>query len=424
MTTSTAPALWPGVDINAGIPRVRKQFKGYPRVVEYFATVDEANARALDLDRRRRAGLPPYDADAGDSTLAEACAALLKRKRADGLTRRGIEHWERSLTPWRVGAFAELPLSLLRRATLEDALLERWASAPTAARNERQALLAALNYAGDRGASFDLAILRMPPLVVVPRERVALSTLELEWFAARVPPIGRRLVLLQGTVGNRVDELFGAEPGHVRPDGLYVPAGNCKERAEKTIPLTAEERELVDEQLGGLRVVGESSTAGLPAMPPGGPWLFMTAGERVYDTGKVVRTAKGPTRWRHAQFDRLVWAPAIRRAADDWRAEHGLGELEPTPFEWWVDPASAPVDGRRRDDDGRRWITTHDLRATAVTLMRDAGVARDACAARVGHADKGELVDAIYDKGSRSARAGKALAAAAPAGLRAKLRAA
>jgi hypothetical protein len=39
----------------------------------------------------------------------------------------------------------------------------------------------------------------------------------------------------------------------------------------------------------------------------------------------------------------------------------------------------------------------------------------------VGHADRGELVDAVYDRGSRSARVGKALAAVAPAGLRAAL---
>jgi integrase len=147
----------------------------------------------------------------------------------------------------------------------------------------------------------------------------------------------------------------------------------------------------------------------------------MSAGLRVYDSGKVVRTPQGPRPWRHESFNRLVWMPAVEAAAAAWRAEHGLDERADTPFEWWVDPETAPADGRRRNDDGRRWLTSHDLRATAVTLMRDLGIARDICAARVGHADAGQLVDAIYDKGDRVARIRKGLAAVAPDGLRAAL---
>jgi len=53
--------------------------------------------------------------------------------------------------------------------------------------------------------------------------------------------------------------------------------------------------------------------------------------------------------------------------------------------------------------------------------MRDAGISREDAADRVGHSDRGKLVDAIYDKGSRTARVARALAEAAPAGLRAAM---
>jgi len=429
VTTSTAH--YPGIDRHGDKWRVRVKFRApHGRYFELVDDLDEAIVRRAELKKRAKAGDPPVDPDDADDRLVDACDTLLKTKRK--LTVNGRTYWERSLKPWREGPFAEFPLAMLRRAALEDLIADRAAVAPTSARNERQALIAALELAGERGSTFDAAILRIPVVELEARIRRALSAFELEYFARRVAPIARRLVLFQGTVGNRIDELFGAEPGHVDVAGavLFVPAANCKERRDKEIPLLPEEVELTDEQLGGLRVVGSSATAGLPAMPPGSPWLFTSPGERVYDSGKVVRTAQGPTRWRHSSFDRFVWQPAIRAAAADWRLEHELGEVvvagrlvpAPTPFEWWVDPALEPPDARRRaDDDGRRWITTHDLRATAVTMMRDLKVSREDCAARVGHADAGKLIDAIYDQGARTRRLAKALAEAAPAGLRAAL---
>jgi hypothetical protein len=52
--------------------------------------------------------------------------------------------------------------------------------------------------------------------------------------------------------------------------------------------------------------------------------------------------------------------------------------------------------------------------------MRDAGFTKDQAAARLGHADSGELLDRIYDRGDRR-RVRKALDELAPAGLRAVL---
>jgi integrase len=439
VTARTIPLL-PGVDRHGNGFRVRKQFpEPYDRWIEFHDTVEAANAAALELDRRRRAGLPPR-IEHSDPTLREACDLLLTRKRSQvspktnrKLTPRGIDYWERSTTPWREGEFANTPVSLLNRNRIEDTLLARGTVAPTSARNERQALFAALELAGERGASFDRRILAIEVVGVEPRRRRDLSLDELDFFVARVPAIGRRLVLAQGTIGNRIEELFLAEPDHVDRDapGLFVPATNCKEHRDKMVALTPEEVALFAEQLGGLHVVDPASpTSGLPTTPPGAPRIFTTSGMQVYPTGTVRRTKEGPRPWNHTQFDRLVWQPAIRRAAADWREVHGLADVvvagklrpAPTPFEWYVDPAKEPADGRRRkNDDGRRTITTHDLRATAITMMRDLGLTEAECAARVGHADGGKLVRAVYDQGNQAARVSRALAQAAPNGLRAAL---
>lgn len=83
-----------------------------------------------------------------------------------------------------------------------------------------------------------------------------------------------------------------------------------------------------------------------------------------------------------------------------WREQEGLPVTAPTPF------------------DG---VQPHDLRATAATLMRDAGFSREQAAARLGHADTGQLLNRIYDVGDRRARMRKAIDEFAPDGLRAAL---
>jgi integrase len=148
-------------------------------------------------------------------------------------------------------------------------------------------------------------------------------------------------------------------------------AALCKEGTDKWIDLTGEEVMLVREQL--------------LARAPGTPLLWPTR------TGKP---------WRHFQFLRLVWYKARERAAAAWREQHGLPDEAETPF------------------DG---IQPHDLRATAATMMRDAGFSKEQAAARLGHADSGKLLDRIYDVGDRRARMRKAIDALAPEGLRAAL---
>jgi integrase len=82
----------------------------------------------------------------------------------------------------------------------------------------------------------------------------------------------------------------------------------------------------------------------------------------------------GPWTYRH--WRKLIWDKARERARKAWRERDGLDDEAPTPF---------------------CELTPHDLRSTAATLMRDAGFSREEAAARLGHADTGQLLDRVYD---------------------------
>ncbi len=184
----------------------------------------------------------------------------------------------------------------------------------------------------------------------------------------------------------RIGELFTIVDERVDVAGrmIFVPATLCKEGTDKWIDLTAEELALVREQL--------------LARAPGTPLLWPTR------TGKA---------WRHFQFLRLVWYKARERASATWREQHGLPEDAETPFQWWTTNAEGePI---------LAGLQPHDLRATAATMMRDAGFSKEQAAARLGHADSGKLLDRVYDVGDRRARMRKAIEALAPEGLRAAL---
>jgi hypothetical protein len=118
---------------------------------------------------------------------------------------------------------------------------------------------------------------------------------------------------------------------------------------------------------------------------------------------------------------RLVWYKARSRADEAWREQHGVDDTADTPFLWW-----------QLDENGERilgheekplcvGVNAHDLRATAATLMRDAGFSKEEAAARLGHADSGQLLERIYDVGDRRARMRRAIETLAPQGLRATL---
>ena len=392
--TTTTPTLLPGVHLHRDRYRVRVMFPApYGRHIEMRDNADDANALALELRRRRDAGLPPNDGVA-DPTLRQAADALLARK-ASAVSRKtkrplsanGRKHWDISTRPWREGPHADVPLSLLRRDRLEDVVLALAAEHPTTARNALESLKATLRYAGDRGARFDLALLGIEAVVVEPRVRRALTIAQLDFLVAHVPAYARRLVLFLATTGLRCEEAFTLTDDRVNlgDASVSIPAPFNKEGRDKVVPLTPEEVALVREQLGVLHVVDAASpTAHLPSRAAG--------------TDLVWPKAQGG-RWSTSRphFHKLVWSKATTRAAAAWREDHNLGADDATPF-----------------DD----LKPHDLRATAATLMRDAGLSKDDAADRLGHADT-SLLDNVYDQGDRAARVARGLAAAAPDGLRA-----
>jgi integrase len=403
VTSSTL--LLPGVDQHGTGYRVRVRFGSTRHTETGFANPDAANARALELRRLRAAGLTPAQAPTM-LTLRAAADQLLVRKRTAvsrktrrRLRRRGIEWWERATRPWREGPFADFPLELLPRSPLEDAILARAAVTPKSARDELAGLLATLRYAGSRGASFDPALLTIERLPASTRARLALTVAEIDLLVRFTPAYAKRLVLFKSTVGNRISELFTLtdDRADLRDRTITIPAELCKEGVEKVIDLTVEEVALLREQL--------------LARAPGTPLVFPTK------TGRP---------WRHYQFLRLVWYKAIYDAAACWREQEGLPEALPTPKDR-THAAQAAVEWRAAQ--GLRTaaptpfcdLEPHDLRATAATLMRDAGFPREQAAARLGHADSGALLDRIYDQGDRRARVRKAIDEFAPRGLRAAL---
>src|SRR5262249_5278014 len=153
---------------------------------------------------------------------------------------------------------------------------------------------------------------------------------QLELMAAKAPEYARGLLLYTGTAGHRIGEVFTLTEDRVdlAEATVFVPAHLNKEGVDKVVDLTPEEVSVLRAQL--------------LSRAPGTSLVFPTK------TGRP---------WRHFQFLRLVWYKARDRAAEAWRETEGLHEDAPTPF------------------DG---LQPHDLRATAATLMRDAGMPREA----------------------------------------------
>lgn len=151
--------------------------------------------------------------------LSVAAAAFLARKRVAGkrgpLSEKGIRHWQDATRPWREGEYANVALDLLDRRGLEDAILTRAASHPVSARDELQAFKAVLRYAQARGHVFESSLLAIEPVATPRHEGQALSADELEFMAAYAPSYAFRLVLLAGTSGNRIAEMFTLTDDHV-----------------------------------------------------------------------------------------------------------------------------------------------------------------------------------------------------------------
>jgi integrase len=392
-----------GVDRHGDGYRVRVRFGDYRHVETGFKTTDQAAARAIQLREMRQLGLVPEQGQYDPDVAATASALLMSKKthvsKKTGrrLRQSTIDWWERITDPW-VDLYGRLRVSQLRRVMVEDRLAEAALEHVPEANNQLAGIKAVLRHAEARGATVDRTILALETIPHAARKRVALTAEQLEFFAARAPEHGRRMLAFKGTVGCRWSELvtFTEKRFDAEVRTMFVPAGLCKGAVDKTIDLTVAEVHLVREQM--------------LARAAGADTIFCSA------------TGLG---WhgRYGDWWREVWEKTVRWSARDWREVHGLDDDADTPFEWRLrDDCDDPV----VDDVGEPVfdrLQPHDLRATAITLMRDAGLTKEQTAARVGHADTGQLIDRIYDQGDKRRRAQvrQALDELAPLGLVAAL---
>ena len=366
----------PGIDQPGGPRgryRIRLRWPGMASpYTEWHANLAVANARYWELVAlRQQPGSSPSDG-AAYVTLGEQARLVLAAKTVAGLTDGGLEWWERILRPLIDGPHADTLVHLLPVARIRREHLERAAKHPKAANDERIGLEHVLRAARADGAKVPDALLELPTPVWETRERRTLTPAELVEFAQGAPAPYVRLVLLQGMVGNRIGELLQLRRSWIDLQAATVtipaPAHKSGKRiGAKVIPLLPEEVALFAEQLAPLRVAGATPTSHLPGTPADSELVWpMPNG----DAWPMVRG-----RVAHGYFHTQVWAPALKAA--------GLQ---------------------------RGALTSHDLRATAVTTMRDRGISEETCATRVGHADA-KLIRSIYDKGSRLARAQRELQA-------------
>jgi integrase len=380
-----------GVDLHGNALRLRMRFHDRRHVATGLTA-----AAALALHGRwcalRAAGETPDHDRIVTLTIGAGASALLDRKRTQPsrqtkrmLTTRGVEHWARQLRPWQDGPLSALPIEMLRRAAVEDWYYARAAAAPVIAGAELEGLKAVLRLARDRGVVIDERILTLEQVAHQHRELEPFTAAELELLASCAVGYGQRMILLAGTTGMRWGEFTGLVESEVDLEArtITLEPERTKEGRRKIIDLTDEEIELLREQLAGpLRAVTPGATGALPGRPAGTPLVFPTR------TGRP---------WRHWQWLRFVWYPARARAADNYRAAHGL-ELD----------AATPFDGR----------TPHDLRSTGIVLMLDRGMSPAEVATRIGHADGGALIAARYDRDMERRRL-RTRAALPTAGLRA-----
>ena len=307
-----------------GKAQYQVRWPGFPAVT---LPTKEA-AEQLELHNRLSARLGELYEDA-ETTLGEEIDSYLGWKRAAGdLRERSLEYLERSAKFWQ--PHRDKRCSQLRRAELEDAIVERAGKHPRSAKNELELLKAVLRRAHERGQRIDGRILRIPAIRHTPREGVALTVEELRELASWLPESHRRIVLLGGSVGARQGEWFSLDERALELDGpepvMRVPRIHNKSRRPKSIPLTPREARLLKEQL-----------------------LARTAG-----TSLVFPNDKG-AQWNRHRFRDEVWQPAVEAAG-----------YESLPF--------------------------HMLRHTAISLMCRAGYRPEWVAERVGHSDGGALV--------------------------------
>jgi integrase len=244
----------------------------------------------------------------------------------------------------------QLLLPQLTLVLVEDVIYKRAAGTPTAARHELQWLKRALKDARRRGQRVDLALLMIEPVRVTTRTGIALDVDQLDRLGSWFPEHLATMPWFMGSIGLRIGETLSLTDDRVDLKGgtIFIPAHLCKERRDKLIKLTNEERRLLAEQL--------------VARPAGTRIVYPRLGGGRHPVGRYDQ---------HSYFYEKVWHPARDAAAGEWRDDHALSAWDPTPF-----------------DD----LVPHDLRHTAISLMAASGMRPETIAIRVGHKDGGKLI--------------------------------
>jgi integrase len=304
-------------------------------------------------------GVTPTASDADSwTTLAEVAADYRDLRLATGgkngdYAAKTTEWLDRSLKPWLEGEYAQTPVRVLNAVALERSLIKRAKTAATSAKNEREMLMNVLRHARRLGLEvsdklFVIATIRRGTAKTLR----AIDVDELALWIEVAPEYAKRHLRLLATTGLRISESFHATDdwleivtleGGTKIGVLHVPAWATKERRAKDVLVDADDLPILIEQM--------------LARPAGSTNLFPKA-----EGGK----------WAYKHFDRLVWQKCRTRASKLAR-ERGIG-----------------------DADKLATLRPHELRATAATFMRDAGVDRRIAAARLGHGDGGELLDRLY----------------------------
>ena len=330
------------------------------------------------VDKRKRGEQIRRPRRKSDPTLAQACDSFVAEQEARherGEARSSTPRYYRETTRvWRTRDLDDAgepryaydpddplrePFADLRLSELDPLAIGRWmrrvrsVTAAPQSRLERQALLKAFELAELNGARVDPALRLIPPPPKGRRDdkrrRTILRLDELELLVESTPAYWREVVDVAGRCGARLREWTTLTDDRLDLDAgtMFVPAELTKEGRDKLIPLLPAEVRAMRRQL-----------------------LVRAPGTRL-----VAPKAQGSQFTMRSHFYRLVWRPALRRAAKAWRQERGYGDDVPTPFDGYQ----------------FKW-----LRRTAVALMRQAGLEPELIAKRLGHADTGELVLTVY----------------------------
>jgi hypothetical protein len=375
-----------GLDLE-GIRQMRRgwqvRMRGYP--TRTFRDLLEAIAYRDRLAAYRARGVRELpQIEAAGVTLGALAERLYERERkrltAEGRAQATFEGLALKLAPWlgtkpRPDALGNpihtRPIAGITAGELDELTVERALTEPAAADKELAGARLVWRYAIRHGVPVDARVLELRAPRAKTREGIALSYPELEYLASFAQEYVVRWFLVVGTVGLRGMESLLATDSWF--DGaaltLTVPPWACKERREKVIQLTTEERDLLAEQQSA-RVL----RLGVPRL------LFpRRSGTPFTEVGA---------------FREVVFAGTVKRAIRRFEVDHGR---EPR-WAWWLRDGNGELLRTQRGKLRYGGLEMHDLRRTAISLMREAGMPEEYVAARVGHIDDGKLAMKRYRK--------------------------